>query len=290
MAHVKQKWQVFDMKKWNDSAQMILIAGFAIGIGIVVLTVMLNNIIYASNTASEANIETNVFDFSNTIKVSTQAYEKAYDSGSINNSYISNYSSKMAMSHAIAGFIFTLDNDSLQEPYFTQNGLRSGDPDWIVVDRIKQMDYFDIELNISTLGNESNCFVVEAHNQSDMLWSVRVFNSSGSFNVTVTNSTHVLDNTTSDGSLLKMNLTSDLMDNTPYDFYYSSLTAGKQHKVKFINGNQSSGNFAISGNLSNGQPFDIRRHHVLNTTMSLNKNGHLEMNVTIPVTLPRGQP
>lgn len=277
------------MKKWNDSAQMILIAGFAIGIGIVVLTVMLNNIIYASNTASEANIETNVFDFSNTIRVTTQAYEKAYDNGSIDNAYISNYSSKMAMSHAIAGFIFTLDNDSLQEPYFTQNGLRSGDPEWAVVDRINQTNYFDMEINISTLGNESNCFVAEAHNQSDMLWSVRVFNSSGSFNVTVTNSTAILNTIIRNGSLLKMNLTYNLMDDAPYDFYYSSLTAGKQHKVKFRNGNQSSGTFAISGNLSNGQPFEIRRYHVLNTTMSLNKNGHLEMNVTIPVTLPRGQ-
>jgi hypothetical protein len=276
------------MRKWNESAQMILIAGFAIGIGIVVLTVMLNNIIYASNTASEANIETNVFDFSNTVKVTNQAYEKAYCSGSINNAYISNYSQQMAKSYALSGFIYTLDNDLLQEPYLTENGLSNGNPEWVVVDRINQTDYFEIEINISTLGDQSNCFVIEAIDQSQMLWSARVFNSSGSFNVTVTNSTDVLNTTTISGSPLNMNVTSNLMNNESYSYYYSHLTAGKQHKIKIVNGNQSSGTFEISGNLTNGQPFEIRRYRVLNTTMSLNKNGHLEMNVTIPVTLPRG--
>jgi len=286
MAHVKQKWQVFDMKKWNDSAQMILIAGFAIGIGIVVLTVMLNNIIYASNTASEANIETNVFDFSNTVKVTTQAYEKAYDNGSIDNSYISNYTSKMAMSHAIAGFIFTLDNDPLQEPYFTQNGLRSGDPDWVVVERINQTERLELVINTSSLGDASNCFVVEALNQSgSMFWSARIFNSSGTHYVNVTNSTDILRTYDIGSGSPSLNIT----NNTPIDFDFDTLTSGEQYRIRFINGDNASGTFTLSGNLSNGQPFEIRRYHVLNTTMSLNKNGHLELNVTIPVTLPRGQ-
>jgi len=272
------------MKKRNDSAQMILIAGFAIGIGIVVLTVMLNNIIYASNTASEANIETNVFDFSNTVKVTTQAYEKAYDSGSINNSYIANYTSKMAMSHAIAGFIFTLHNDSLQEPYFTQNGLHTGDPDWVVVDRIDRTDSFELMIKTSSLGNASKCFVVEAINQSgSMFWSARVFNSSGTYYVNVTNSTDVLRTQNIGSGNPSLNIT----NNT--NFHFDTLTAGKQYRIRFINGDNASGTFTLSGELINGEPFEIRRYHVLNTTMSLNKNGHLEMNVTIPVTLPRGQ-
>jgi hypothetical protein len=286
MAHVKQKWQVFDMKKWNDSAQMILIAGFAIGIGIVVLTVMLNNIIYASNTASEANIETNVFDFSNTVKVTTQAYEKAYDSGSINNSYIANYTNKMAMSHAIAGFIFTLDNDPLQEPYFTQSGLSNGNSDWVVVDRINRTEHLELVINTSSLGSASNCFVVEALNQSgDMFWSARIFNSSGTHYVNVTNSTDILRTYDIGSGSPSLNIT----NNTPINFYFDTLTSGEQYRIRFINGDNASGTFTLSGNLSNGQPFEIRRYHVLNTTMSLNKNGHLEMNVTIPVTLPRGQ-
>jgi hypothetical protein len=272
------------MRKWNESAQMILIAGFAIGIGIVVLTVMLNNIIYASNTASEANIETNVFDFSNTVRVTTQAYEKAYCNGSINNAYISNYSQQMAKSYALSGFIYTLDNDPLQEPYLTENGLSSGNPEWVVVDRINQTDYFELMINTSSLGNESSCFAIEAFNQSGMFWSIKIFNSSGAFYANITNSTDILRTENIGGGSPSL----DIYNNTPFDFHFNTLTAGEQYRIRYVNGNQASGTFAISGNLTNGQPFEIRRYHVLNTTMSLNKNGHLEMNVTIPVTLPRG--
>lgn len=288
MAHVKDRMEVFDMRKWSDSGQMILIAGFAMGIGIVVLTVMLNNIIYASNTASEANIETNVFDFTNTMKVTTQAYEKAYTGTSIDDAYISNYTKKMSESHALSGFIFTLSNDSLQQPYFTENGLSNGKDEWVVVERINQTSNFEIFLNASKLENESNCFVIEAINQSGMFWSARIFNSSGTYyaNVTDSNSTNIL-NTVLIGSgsgTFYMNLT----NNTPSNFHFNTLTAGEQYKLRFVNGSHSGGIFTISGNLTNGQPFEIRRYHVLNATMSLNKNGHLEMNVTVPITLPRG--
>lgn len=264
---------------------MILIAGFAIGIGIVVLTVMLNNIIYASNTASEANIETNVFDFSNTIKVTTQAYEKAYTGNSIDCAYISNYTSKMATSYALSGFIFTLKEDSLKEPYFTDNGLIRGNSDWTVVERVNKTDIFEIMINTSILGNETNPFMVEAADQSGMFWSLRAYNSSGTYfvNVTDSNGISIYNSSSGVGSILPMNLT-----NTTTSFHFNSLTAGKQYKINIRNGNQTAGTLALSGDLINGQPFEIRRYHVLNTTMSLNKNGHLEMNVTIPVTLPRG--
>ncbi|TGC07303.1 hypothetical protein [Methanolobus halotolerans] len=273
------------MKKWNDSAQMILIAGFAIGIGIVVLTVMLNNIIYASNTASEANIETNVFDFSSTMKVTTHAYEKAYEANSIDNAYIFNYTRKMAESYALAGFIFTLSNDSLQEPYLSQNGLNNGNSDWVVIDRVNRTDIFEIGINTSRLGNESKPFVIEALNQSGMFWSARICNSSGTFNLTVTNSTDILRTENIGGGSPSLNIT----NNTPFDFHFDTLTSGEQYRIRFTNGSQAGGTFSISGELTNGQPFEIKRYHVLSTTMSLNKNGHMEMNVTIPVTLPGGQ-
>lgn len=273
------------MKKWNDSAQMILIAGFAIGIGIVVLTVMLNNIIYASNTASEANIETNVFDFTNTIKVTTQAYERAYTGTSIDSAYISNYTRKMSESHALSGFIFTLDTDSLQEPSFTENGLPDGNPNWTVAERVNKTDLFEITINTSILGNETKPFVVEAVDQSGKLWSLRTYNSGGIcfVNVTNNNDTVLYSASCGIGSILHMNLT-----NTTSPFHFNSLTAGKQYKINVMNGNQTEGTLAVSGTLINGKPFEIRRYHVVNTTISLNKNGHLEMNVTVPVTLPRG--
>ncbi|MCQ6961719.1 hypothetical protein [Methanolobus chelungpuianus] len=271
------------MKKWNNSAQMILIAGFAIGMGIVVLTVMLNNIIYASNTASEANIETNVFDFANTMKITTQAYEKAYTGSSIDSSYISNYTNIMATSYAPSGFIFKLSNGPLQEPYFTANGLSNGKSEWTVVERVNKTDVFELEINTSTIGNEPNCLVVEALNHSGMFWSVRIFNSSGMYyaNVTDSNSTNILRTVPIGSGYI------NLTNNT--DFHFDTMTAGEQYKIRIVNGSQAGGTFSLAGNLTNGKPFEIRRYHVLNATMSLNKNGHLEMNVTIPITLPQGQ-
>jgi hypothetical protein len=274
------------MKKWNDSAQMILIAAFAIGIGIVVLTVMLNNIIYAGNIASEANIETNVFDFTNTIKVTILAYEKAYTGNSIDSAYMSNYTRKMSESHAISGFIFTLSNDALKEPYFTENGLASGNSNWTVAERVNKTDIFEIMVNTSVLGNETNHFMVEAVDQSGKLWSLTAYNSGSAclVNVTDSNDTVIYSSSYGIGSTLHLNLT-----NTTSSFHFNSLTAGKQYKVNIVNGNQTAGTLTLSGDLINGKPFEIRRYHVINTTMSLNKNGHMEMNVTIPVTLPRGQ-
>jgi len=48
------------------------------------------------------------------------------------------------------------------------------------------------------------------------------------------------------------------------------------------------GTFLISGDLVNGDPFYVERIQFVNSTMKLNKNGHLEINATIPITLPRG--
>lgn len=116
------------MRKPDDSAQMIMIAGFAIGLSIVILTLLLNNMIYASNTASESSIETNVFDISDIIHVTLDAHEKAYESahnGSFNetkyNDYLDTYSLKMSEVSAFSGVIYTLENGSLHEPYCTQN-------------------------------------------------------------------------------------------------------------------------------------------------------------------------
>lgn len=285
------------MKRLNESGQMILIAGFIIGIGIVALTVMLNNIVYASNTASESSIETNVFDFSNVVQTTTEAYEKAYaDSNSgLNNAtfdaYMANYSKKMVESYSLSGFIFTLDTGTLQDGYFTENGLAEGNDDWIVIERVNHTDSFLLSrLNTSTLGNESNKFVIEVNNQSgSTIWSASFFNSSDNINLTVYDSSSILSYENS--SFSDINITYNKIDGSdaaPFDFYFTTQTTGETYSIKFINGSQAMGTFLISGDLVNGDPFYIERVDVVNSTMKLNKNGHLEINVTIPITLPKG--
>ncbi|WP_406660496.1 hypothetical protein V7O66_11690 [Methanolobus sp. ZRKC3] len=285
------------MRKLNDSAQMILIAGFIIGIGIVILTVMLNNIIYASNTASESSIETNVFDYSNTVKITTEAYEKAYaNSGNgadeaVFNAYISNYSQKMAKSYALSGFIFSLDNATFQDAYFTQSGLKDGTDDWTVVERVNHTDLFLLSrLSAATLGNESNKFVIEVNNQSATIWSVSFFNSSGNINLTVYDSSSVLSS--KNDTFTDINITYNKIngaDAAPFDFHFNDQTAGQTYSIKFINGSQAMGTFLVSGDLVNTDPFEIERINVINSTLALNKNGNMEINVTIPITLPKGQ-
>ncbi len=282
------------MKRLNESGQMILIAGFIIGIGIVVLTVMLNNIVYASNTASESSIETNVFDYSNVLDTTIEAYEKAYaNSGSpynntAFNAYMANYSEKMVKSYSLSGFIFSLDTDTLQDAYFTENGLIDGNDDWAVIKRVNFTDSFLLgSLNSSTLGNESNKFVIEVNNQSGItIWSASFFNSSGIVNVTVSDHSSITRNYQS--STGEINITGDMIDNNVSTFYFLNSTAGQKYSIEFINGSHAMGTFLISGDLVNGDPFYIERVDVVNSTMKLNKNGHLEINVTIPITLPRG--
>lgn len=282
------------MKRLNESGQMILIAGFIIGIGIVVLTLMLNNIVYASNTASESSIETNVFDFTNVVQTTTEAYEKAYaDSNGGNNTrfnaYMANYSKKMVESYSLSGFIFSLDTDTLQEDvYFTQNGLIDGNDDWTVIEKVNYTDSFSLgSFNASTLGNESNQFRIEANNHSGNIWSASFFNSSGSINITVSDHSSIIGNYQSNTG--EINITGDLIDNIHSPFYFLNRTAGQKYSIKFINGSQAMGTFLIRGDLVNNDPFYIERVHVVNSTMKLNKNGHLEINVTIPITLPKGQ-
>ncbi len=275
------------MKKMDESGQIILIAAFIIGIGIVVLTVMLNNIVYASNTASESSIETNVFDYSNVVQTTTEAYEKAYNGSNygnnsvIFNAYMENYSEKMVRSYSLSGFIFSLENDTLQDAYFTENGLADGNDDWVVIERVNSTDSFLLDkLNVSSLGNESNKFVIEVNNHSgSKQWSASVYNSSGTITISVSNQTTSIGNYTSASGFINI---------TENQFRFLDNTAGQTYTIKFINGSHSMGTFRIAGKLVNGNDFHIERVHIVNSTMKLNKNGHLEINSTIPITLPKG--
>ncbi len=259
------------MRKDNDSAQMILITGFVIALIIVVLTVMLNSVIYASNTASEANFETNVYDHSNTLKITTQAYQKAYVDNSIDNNYIKNYTRHMARSHALAGNVFKLSNGPLQEPYFTQNGLVCGNPDWIVADRMKGSVNLNLEINTSSLGNETNCFTIKAQNDSAVFWSARIFEDNGTYYINSTEEENILD----EFNIVNLTVVGQVSD--------------EQYRIRFLNGDLASGVFTISGEKTNGDLFELRRDYAVNANILFNKRNGLEMNVSIPIILPGRQ-
>ncbi|MDK2948175.1 hypothetical protein SAMN04488589_2614 [Methanolobus vulcani] len=282
------------MRKSDDAAQMILIASFAIGMAVVVLTLMLNSIIFASNTASESNVETNVYDYSNTVQVTVEAYEKAYSysyNGSVNdakfNDYIGVFSRKMTESCAFCGVIYTIEHGDFQEPYFTQNGLIDGKANWTVIERINNTDTFMVAIN-STAFTNGTVFSVEAFDLSGTIWSAKFVRSGINVNVSVTDGVTVLDTYSSSSG--EMNISSNLIDGSSFfNYYFNDETAGKTYSIRFINGSATSGTFLIAGDTINGNQFEIERIDVVETRIEMVKNGNLKMNALIPITLPKGQ-
>lgn len=275
------------MKNLNDSAQLLLIAGFAIGVGIVVITVMLNNVIYASNMASESSIDTSRYDIANAIQTTTEAYQDAYrySNGTYGDyeNYIDSYSKKALQNYATAGFTFHLQNHDYSEPYFTHNGLAEGKNNWTLVSNVNTTSSFLITIpDTSIMGNQSNPLVIEAVNSSINLWSIEMYNSSGNINITIRDGS-AIPRTYPLPSYIDLNITG----NNPFTFNYSASTAGKDYSVIVHNGSTTAGMCTISGNLTSGHPFTIMRHKVASPTLRMSSS-QMSINRTVPIILPGG--
>ncbi|WP_406655726.1 hypothetical protein V7O62_08020 [Methanolobus sp. ZRKC2] len=285
------------MKKLDDSAQLLLIAGFAVGIGIVVLTVMLNNVIYASNIASESSIDTSRYDIANAIQITTEAHEDAYQyaikGGSFDNDsfveYLGNYTDKASSNYGISGLTFSCRNSNLSKAYFTQSGLADGKDDWTLVENIKITNLFALSIpDTSELGNESNRVTIQAINISgNTLWSMEFYNSSGKINITISDQSSIIGNYQSNTG--EINITSDLIDGSGIipGFRFSDRTAGKEYSINIINGSHAIGTYFLSGNLSTDQPFTQARYWVVNPTITMSSR-EMVINRTIPISLPGG--
>ena len=284
------------MKKMNDSAQLILIAGFTIGLAIVVSTIMLNNIIFASNMASESSIDANRYYISNTRQMASDAFSGAYynairNQSSLNetlfNQYMSSYNRNAASVHALSGVSFNINNGTLYDAYFTENGLSDGEPDWVVMADINSTDSFLINIsNTSILGDATNAFTVQAINSSgDSVWSVRLYNDSDYVNITAYDQNmSILDEFSSAVGFL--NITNNLIyDGIGFNFDFANHTTNETYKLKFLNGTKASGYFSISGNLTDGTSFSRTRYSMVNATVSTS-SGNTRINISIPISIP----
>lgn len=280
------------MKRFDESAQLLILAGFAVGVGIVVLTIMLNNVIYASNIASESSIDTSRNDIENAISMTTEAYEDAYrsatEAGPFNNTifeqYLNGYEEMAARNYAIAGLTFNLDNNTLHEAYMTKNGLFDGEDDWIIVRNVNTTDVFLFEVNdTSTLGNSSNSFMITITNSTGLLWSVELYNSSGNINITVTDQSSVIEQHVATSQI---NVTGDMKDYTvPASFQFDSHTSGNDYSINIINGSNVIAYCTLNGTLTTGEPFTFARYFVAKPTITMHSR---EMSITrdIPTSLP----
>lgn len=285
------------MKKLNDSAQLLLIAGFAIGVGIVVITVMLSNVIYASNMASESSIDTSRYDIANAIQTTTEAYQDAYrysilDENNITRyeEYIDSYSRKASQNYATAGFTFHLQDHGFSEPYFTHNGLAGGKDNWTLVSNVNSIEVFLIDIpNTSTMGNESNPLVIEAINSGMSLWSIEMYNSSGNVNITITDGSLTSNTESIIDTVVNLNITGNKINAEIASFNFSASTTGQDYSINIYNGSTTIGIYTISGNTSSGQPFMLARYKVANPTLRM-ASSQMSINRSVPIPLPGGMP
>ncbi len=288
---------MINMKSLDDSAQLLLIAGFAVGVGIVVITIMLNNVIYASNIASESSIDTSRYEMANVLQMTTEAYEDAYHyaitGGSFDNDafeqYLENYTDKASQNYGVAGLSISCQTDNISTAYFTHNGLADGENDWILVKNVNITDSFAFAIpDKSLLGNESNKVMIKATSTSGtMLWSMEFYNSSGNINITVSDQSSTIGNYQSNSG--EINITADKIDGTGIApaFRFSDRTAGQDYSINIINGSYAAGTYSISGNTSTGQSFIQARYWTINPIVSISSRG-ITINRSIPISLPGG--
>ncbi|WP_445474698.1 hypothetical protein ACT9XH_10005 [Methanococcoides methylutens] len=281
------------MRKFDDSAQLLLLAAFAIGSTLVISTIMLSNIIYASNMASESASDISNYEISNIVQMTDEATRAAYYNASNNDSapinevvfmqYMDSYASEASALYAFHGYTFSFDNSTLNDAYFTENGLYGGNSDWFVVKNVNQTNDFAIDLtNTSKLGNASNTYEVHAINQSGTsIWFMKVYNDGSNINITVPSNTY-----SENGSSIYLNITGNRINNNPVsNFNFGASTTGDIYKIKFVNSSNAIGYYTISGDLADGSSFTQKRRKVINATINVASTDN-KINVSLPITVP----
>ncbi|WMW21550.1 hypothetical protein RE476_09135 [Methanolobus mangrovi] len=280
------------IKELDERAQLLLIAGFAVGVGIVVLTIMLNNVIYASNIASESSIDTSRYDMANTVQMTSEAYEDAYryaiEGTNLNSTkfeqYLDEYSETASKNYALSGLTFSFENNTLYEPYFSQNGLVDGNHDWTVISNVNTTDVFLLDIpDPAKLGNSSNSLLVTIDNESETIWSMELYNSNGTININVSYQSSILTYTAS--NYTSINVTGNEINNVNKVFHFEDNTEGTDYSINIFNGSNTVGYCTFSGNLTSGEEFVFARHSVVNPTVTMSSS---EMSVTrnLPISLP----
>ncbi len=270
------------MDKFNDSGQMLLLAAFTIGFMVVVSTVMLNNIIYASNMAAESNNDISYFEVSNIVRMTDEATKAAYYNATTGSSfnhtvfshYLENYSHEVTILYAYQGVSFSFTNSTLQDAYFTKNGLSSGQEEWTVINDVNNVDNFTMEItNTSNLGNVSEPFEVHALNQSgSSIWFMKIYDDGSNIKANVSNQTYNIDPSFID---IKGNIT----------YQFDNNTAGETYSLKYFNSSNLIGLYSLSGELTTGDSFRCDRYKVINATTDISTSKN-KINVTFPITVP----
>lgn len=238
----------------EESAQFMLLAGFIIGIGLVVTTIMLNSIVFESNMAVGAGTDSIKSEIINLMQITRDETRRAYGNATIvssdKNTQISNFNNQTQNFKMNLSTIYAFHGEGINiswdvtnwkngnNAYFTDNGTSDGMTNWTVIENI-------IESNI-TIDLTGTSFQIGIINNSNTSW----------INLTSGNYPLITNSSTSD----------------PYS-------------IVFRNGNSTYGNYSITGKTSGGRNFTRARDFVLNSTIVLSTS-KVRMNLTIPITVP----
>ncbi len=243
----------------NRDAQFILLGGFIIAIGLVITTVMLNNIIFQGNMAGEAGADPLKYEMVNLMQITGDEMKNAYSysNGTTNPQKIANFSrelknfsANLSMIYALHGEGVSMSNDTSNWRYsryanFTKNGMPGGAPNWTVIQNVSSSN---ITVNITVPSGTFNISIINA--------------TSNYYNYTLVTGVYNIDNT---------NISSHINITNPYS-------------IIFFNGANAYGNYSISGTAS-GRTFIRARDYILNATVALSASS-MRANITIPVSVP----
>lgn len=271
----------------NEDAQFMLLAGFMIAIGLVITTVMLNNIIFEGNMAGEAGAEPLKYDAVNLMQVSAGEMRSAYRnatnvSGIGNDKMIANFTNQTQNFSANLPVLYALHGEGVNVSWdvsnwnnsiyasFTDNGTAGGAANWTVMESVKNLSVFELR-NVSVGGVRK--LKINVTNQIDVyLWSaelnqtmIEYKNQSGTIVVVSFDSSSIIN-------LLDLN-------------YYFNKSAGSNYKISFENGDNANGRFKILGNTTYSRNFTRARDYILNATVTLSTS-RMRANITIPVSVP----
>lgn len=245
----------------NEDAQFMLLAGFIVAIGLVITTVMLNNIIFEGNMAGEAGADPLKYDVVNLMQISTDEMRSAYRSatnvsGISKDSMIANFTNQTENFRGNLSKIYALHGEGVNVSWdasnwngsryanFTDNGTASGAANWTVIENVNDSN---ITVNVTTITTP--------------------------FNISITNST----------KSWQINFTAPEYRTINSSQIIANVT--QPYTISFINGSNALGRFNITGNTFYGRAFIRARDYILNATVTLSTS-RMRANITIPVSVP----
>ncbi len=247
----------------NRDAQFMLLAGFIIAIGLVITTVMLNNIIYQGNMAGEAGSDPVKYDVVNLMAITADDTKSAYRnatnvSGVGLGNMIANFTNQTQNFNGNLSEIYALHGEGINVSWdvsnwrnnlsanFTKNGMPFGgatNSNWTVIQNVVSSN---ITVNVTLIGTPT--------------FYINITNASTNWTIPLVVGTNYFNNDSISNNILP-----------PYS-------------INFFNGENSYGNYSINGTAS-GNAFIRARDYILNATVTLSTS-KMSVNITIPVSVP----